>query len=221
MNQKAIRTIHNGWEMWTIPHDQGYDKECMEMLLYWPENGKTVCQFGIFHREDGPALIAPDGTERWYTNGLRHRVGGPAITTLVPNGYRYQWFENDIPHRTDGPADISPTDIYYYNMGKLHRTDGPAYVEVGRAERWFLHGELHRIGAPAIVYADGQQEWCAHGVPHRTDGPAFVSGKRVQYFLFGRKSSKREIDSYDPDKCKLLTELQVSMLLGRNIKFAR
>lgn len=30
------------------------------------------------HREDGPAVILPDGTEKWYQNGVLHREDGPA-----------------------------------------------------------------------------------------------------------------------------------------------
>ena len=33
--------------------------------------------------------------------GLRHRIGGPAI--IYPNGTRY-WVQNGVLHRLDGPA---------------------------------------------------------------------------------------------------------------------
>ena len=31
------------------------------------------------HREDGPAVILPTGSEFWYYNGQRHREDGPAL----------------------------------------------------------------------------------------------------------------------------------------------
>ncbi len=36
---------------------------------------------GLYHREDGPAIIYPNGTERWFYHGQYHRTDGPAITT--------------------------------------------------------------------------------------------------------------------------------------------
>ena len=55
-----------------------------------------------FHREDGPALIYPDGTEYWFFNGRIHREGGPAIINL--NHKRRHWFKDGRRHRVDGPA---------------------------------------------------------------------------------------------------------------------
>ena len=33
---------------------------------------------GKRHREDGPAIVYPDGSKQWYLNGKRHREDGPA-----------------------------------------------------------------------------------------------------------------------------------------------
>lgn len=33
---------------------------------------------GIYHREDGPAVIKTDGYKSWWINGLLHREDGPA-----------------------------------------------------------------------------------------------------------------------------------------------
>ena len=43
------------------------------------------------HREDGPAVIYPDGSEDWYWHGKLHREDGPAVTR--PDGRRELWFE--------------------------------------------------------------------------------------------------------------------------------
>ena len=45
---------------------------------------------GKLHREDGPAVIYPDGTKFWYVNGHRHRLDGPAI--IRP--YQKRWYVN-------------------------------------------------------------------------------------------------------------------------------
>ena len=71
---------------------------------------------GLLHREDGPAVIRPSGTEEWYLNGKRHRVDGPAYTR--PGGTK-GWYLNN----------------------KLHRTDGPAIVDAYGNEEWYLDGE--------------------------------------------------------------------------------
>ena len=41
------------------------------------------------------------GTKRWYLNGKRHRVDGPAIEDA--NGNKY-WYLNGKLHRVDGSA---------------------------------------------------------------------------------------------------------------------
>ncbi len=47
---------------------------------------------GQLHRDDGPAVIFPDGSEEWYKNGKWHRDNGPAL--IRPDG-RKEWWEND------------------------------------------------------------------------------------------------------------------------------
>lgn len=34
---------------------------------------------GVLHREGGPAIVWPDGTQMWFKNGKRHRENGPAV----------------------------------------------------------------------------------------------------------------------------------------------
>ena len=34
---------------------------------------------GVLHREEGPAIIWPNGTKLWYQNGDLHRTDGPAV----------------------------------------------------------------------------------------------------------------------------------------------
>lgn len=71
------------------------------------------------HREDGPALILPDGTQTWYRHGKIHRGdGGPAISK--PHGTK-EWWQDGQRHREDGPA----VD-----------TGDPA------TSRWYLYGNL-------------------------------------------------------------------------------
>ena len=46
---------------------------------------------GLAHRENGPAVISPDGQHHWYINGKRHREDGPAV--IFPNGRQF-WHIN-------------------------------------------------------------------------------------------------------------------------------
>ena len=57
------------------------------------------------HREDGPAIVFPDGSQEWYRNGDLHREDGPAV--INPDGEQY-WYRNGKCHRDDGPARIWP-----------------------------------------------------------------------------------------------------------------
>jgi hypothetical protein len=75
---------------------------------------------GKYHREDGPAVIYPNGSEWWYTNGKYHREDGPAVT--YPNGDE-EWFINGERHREDGPAVTYPNgDEEWYLNGKHYKT---------------------------------------------------------------------------------------------------
>lgn len=46
---------------------------------------------GAYHREDGPAVVYPDGTQHWYRNGMFHRDDGPAV--ILPDGTQ-KWYRN-------------------------------------------------------------------------------------------------------------------------------
>jgi hypothetical protein len=62
-----------------------------------PETGDMQV---VRHNPDGPAVTTPMGYKAWYVDGLRHRVGGPAIDF---DGFT-AWYENGKAHRVDGPA---------------------------------------------------------------------------------------------------------------------
>ena len=72
------------------------------------------CLNGKLHRENGPAIILPDGTKEWYLNGLLHRENGPAVES------NKAWYKN----------------------GKRHREDGPAIEFPDGTKEWWLNGKL-------------------------------------------------------------------------------
>ena len=98
-----------------------------------------------------------DGSKKWYLNGKRHRVDGPAIE------YAYgekEWYLDGERHRVDGPAIewVDGTKQWFLN-GKLHRVDGPAKECADGTKVWWLNGERHRVDGPAIEYAYGTKVW--------------------------------------------------------------
>ena len=77
---------------------------------------------GYFHRDDGPAVIYPDGRQQWYRDGMPHREDGPAV--IYPDGTHY-WYRNGEFHRDDGPALIYPDgrQHWYIDGTRLYSTN--------------------------------------------------------------------------------------------------
>jgi hypothetical protein len=50
---------------------------------------------GLYHREDGPAVIYPSGTMIWYRHGILHCETGPAWCWM--NG-DVEWWLNGIEY---------------------------------------------------------------------------------------------------------------------------
>ena len=70
---------------------------------------------GQRHRLFGPAFINPAfNTEKWYKNGVYHRIGGPAIT----HNLNFSWYKD----------------------GERHRLGGPAIDELGRPKEYWIEG---------------------------------------------------------------------------------
>lgn len=76
---------------------------------------------GMYHREDGPAAIYPDGTKEWYEFGVLHRADG-------------------LPAIIEGASGLT----YWYFKGQLHRNyEDPAYDAPGYKE-WWVSGSCIR-----------------------------------------------------------------------------
>ena len=83
--------------------------------------------------------VSSEGTHRWYLNDELHREDGPAV--IYPNGCQ-EWFFHNKLHRKDGPAVIWSNGYQeWYLNGRLHRKDGPAIISHnGEKYWWYLHG---------------------------------------------------------------------------------
>lgn len=118
---------------------------------------KTTNHFGLKHSfNDEPAVIKSDGTEEWWSNGLRHRDNGPAI--IRTNGDKL-WWQNGKLHRSDGPAVVTKTVESWYFNGKLHRDGGPA-VTGSHCKKWYNYGLLHRDNGPSCEYIKCNRDNC-------------------------------------------------------------
>lgn len=68
------------------------------VIIYTKENGRQELtrdqwrgnRFLTYHREDGPAVIRDNGDERWYLDGLAHRIDGPAVVYFKENIYDWK-----------------------------------------------------------------------------------------------------------------------------------
>jgi hypothetical protein len=69
---------------------------------------------GLLHRVGGPAVIYPNGQQKWFQNGRLHCEDGPAI---IYANQDCEWWINDKRHREDGPAIM-------YSHGEMEWLDG-------------------------------------------------------------------------------------------------
>ena len=86
--------------------------------------------------------VSPDGTKGWFNEeGRLHRDDGPAV--ILPNGAE-EWFRHGTRHREDGPAEIYPngTKIWCQN-GFAHREDGTAVILWDGSVQWWLNDKMY------------------------------------------------------------------------------
>jgi len=100
---------------------RGSDRDDNEIVSRVDKQGVTryylkSSGLGVLHREDGPAVLYPDGSFEWWLNGQIHRENGPAVK------------------KSNG-------DEMWYLFGKLHRYEGPAVTYVTGDKRWWCHGQ--------------------------------------------------------------------------------
>jgi len=112
---------------------------------------------GLRHNDDGPAVIMPNGTKKWYQHGELHRDDDqPAIHTY--DGLQ-KWYQHGKLHRINKPAVVKENgNEEYYLNGLLHREDGPAKIENG-IKQFYNEGKLkaHETDVQ-IKIVDGQDE---------------------------------------------------------------
>ena len=77
----------------------------------------------------------------YYSNGLLHRLDGPAV--VRSNGSK-EWYKEGKLHRLDGPAcEFFDGTKYWYFEGKLHRLDGAAIENPHSNKAFFINGKMY------------------------------------------------------------------------------
>jgi hypothetical protein len=217
VNEPEESTREDGTRIWQVTDESdvchechGYDEDCPRCAGGGAEHG-----IQLLHREDGPAVIEPDGSVEYWVNGERHREDGPAV---IPHRGKHEWWVRGNRHRTDGPAVCvpgRPGNAEWWVRGKKHRADGPAIESTFGATEYWVNGKLHREDGPAVEtfnngnlwqaeywvngklhregdYArfhafEGVHEWHLNGKLHRTDGPAIVRRDgSTEYWVDGK-----------------------------------
>ncbi len=90
---------------------------------------------GRFHRIDGPAIKAIDGTREWLQRGRYHRLDGPAIEWA--NGGK-EWFQCGERHRVEGPAITwgNGRMNWWLNDRHMSKAEHASRVATHRAPTW-------------------------------------------------------------------------------------
>jgi hypothetical protein len=144
----------------------------------------------IVHCDDKSCCLEyPDGTLYWYMTQkiIKHREDGPAI--IYPNGTQMYYIDGKL-HRDDGPAVINERgDEYYYTKGKLHSPSAttPAIKLASGTEIFYTNGMLHREGdLPAAIIKESNSDtlvWAKNGLIHRDNYklPAIKWGSDPQF----------------------------------------
>ncbi len=168
---------------------------------YVDKNG-NVCYIknGMFHREDGPAIIQLNGTSIWCLDGKKHREGrGPAVESV--SGYK-AWYKNGVLHRNDGPAitDSDGTEEWWVDGVKTTKNETISNkiiknetisnnVKHVKAE-WYSNER----NLPDGSYIDKHGDVCyvKNGRIHRDDGPAIVRDNGNKFWYKNGKQHRED-----------------------------
>ena len=165
---------------------------------------------GLYHREDGPAIIGGKfGDEKyWYFNGKLHREDGPAV--IEHGGNNKEYYKHGKLHRENGPA-IIRRNTYGNPPVKKWFIDGIKYSEkefnkkmginniqkneskiINNVKKIVLNdkvvykndkGQFHREDGPAVITQKNTSYWFKNGKLHREDGPAVIyKNGTVEYY---------------------------------------
>jgi hypothetical protein len=104
-----------------------------------------------------------------YTvNGLYHRNDGPAI--ICKNGLIF-FYRDGILYRNDGPAKIYLKNIENNHITDIERL----IASPSTSMKWYCDDKLHIINREAIICENGLREWWEYDKRYRYCGPAIIN----------------------------------------------
>jgi hypothetical protein len=147
------------------------------IAITYDDNGnvikKVYTRNGKQHRSNGPAVEFSNGDAEFWYEGKLCRIEDESLPA-VDTAKLKKWYTGGVPHRKGNPAIIATEKIDWrhpHETGTYIFTPEYEYYE-GGYEMWMENGKKHRIGGPTVVSATGKGgSWFLHGEPHRLDGP--------------------------------------------------
>ena len=142
-------------------------------------------EFFLESQNDKPAVINSQGEKLWYKHGVFHRENGPAIIT---ENRDYYWENNKHIKTIEKKKNNSFNLMELYQKYKKKYPNVPYKISTKLNEIFCIDktGTYHSYDdAPAIInyYC---KKWYRHGEFHRENGPAVISSNHKSYWLDGR-----------------------------------
>ncbi|WP_277023318.1 hypothetical protein [Aurantimonas coralicida] len=191
---------------------EGHSKEAQA-----DSEANAILAFRRLHSPQAPEPIVervddPDGSLRYYRNGVLHRDDGPASTEVYPDydgpERHLHWYRDGVLHQDDGPAVIGGRetngDYEWWRNGRKHREEGPAVINtvqsfewgLGPVYEWWMEGVLHKVqdGNGTLIYFKNGSE----SLREYPDGSSTViSGDGLTRDKNGEVIEEPDLEDYD------------------------
>jgi hypothetical protein len=167
-----------------------YDNDNNETMRVYTRNGKK-------HKSDGPAVVYANGDVEYWYEGKLCRIEDETLPAVDKVDLK-KWYTGGVPHRVGGPAIIAYKNV---DWREAHELNLYIYTSVfscyeGGYEMWMKNGKRHRVGGPATVSSTGNEgAWYLHGLGHRINGPILCADGDSKWF-FKDNSYKTEAEHH-------------------------
>lgn len=146
-------------------HRNIYNQILSGKIAMWVVNSD-----GLLHNDnDEPAVIAKNGTKKWFKNGLLHRDNDlPAIIDF--DGTKKWFLDGELARLNDLHTEEYTDGTKVWGIS-YHDTNG------------VYHQSIHRGNdLPAVIHSNGTKVWYKHRKLHRDGGmPAVIRPPQLEY----------------------------------------
>ena len=113
-----------------------FTKKFIKDLTLLVKEANTDCLADQQSSDEIKVITGLNGTVRYYKGSKLHREDGPAV--IIPDGDKY-YYRNNYLHREDGPAlEFADGTKQYRINDKVHRLDGPAIISSNGNRKYFI-----------------------------------------------------------------------------------